>query len=57
MVRLEPKYDTDPEFAAALATAADAGVELYAYTCDLTPERILCVLECRSRRGTSRDDL
>ena len=39
-VRLEPKYDTDPEFAAALATAADAGVELYAYTCDLTPERI-----------------
>ncbi|MEZ4582791.1 MAG: DNA/RNA nuclease SfsA [Caldilineaceae bacterium] len=27
------------------------------HTCDLTPERILCVLECRSRRGTSRDDL
>ncbi|MEZ4611510.1 MAG: hypothetical protein R2838_14955 [Caldilineaceae bacterium] len=28
----------------ALATAADAGVELYAYTCALTPERIVLEL-------------
>ena len=42
-VRLEPKRDTDPDFAAALATAAGAGVEMIAYTCTLTPERIeLC---------------
>lgn len=38
--RLEPKRDTDPAFAAALATAAEAGVELYAYVCELTPSRI-----------------
>lgn len=37
---LEPNRRTDPDFAAALAVARNAGVELYAYTCRLTPRSI-----------------
>ncbi|MBX2998228.1 MAG: DNA/RNA nuclease SfsA [Caldilineaceae bacterium] len=39
-VRFSPFTERDPEFAAALARAADNGVSIYAYTCDLTTRSI-----------------
>lgn len=35
---LEPNACTDPAFAAALKSAADAGVQVCAYACNVTPE-------------------
>jgi len=37
---LAPQWTSDPQFAQTLVDAAKAGVELYAYTCHLTPESI-----------------
>lgn len=37
---LRPYAEADPAFAAALARAASRGVELYAYTCRVTPRAI-----------------
>jgi sugar fermentation stimulation protein A len=34
---VEPHWGTDPDFGHALAAAAQAGVQLLAYTCRLTP--------------------
>lgn len=38
--RFEPNRSTDPEFANALADAAEAGVNILAYTCSVTPDSI-----------------
>jgi sugar fermentation stimulation protein A len=49
-VRFTPNRATDPDFAAALADAATAGVEIIPYTCTVTPagislaERVAVVL-------------
>jgi sugar fermentation stimulation protein A len=32
--------DLDPTYAAGLTVAADAGVEVLAYACDITPEAV-----------------
>jgi sugar fermentation stimulation protein A len=32
--------DLDPTYAAGLETAADAGVEVLVYACDITPESV-----------------
>ena len=32
-----PHYETDPDFGNALKTASDAGVEVLAFSCDVTP--------------------
>ena len=37
MKYLEPNFDTDPEFAAALKRAAEAGVRVKAYCCRVVP--------------------
>ena len=37
---IEPKWETDPDFGAALVDAAAAGVELHAYRCHLTVKAI-----------------
>ena len=37
---IEPKWETDPDFGAALVDAAAAGVELHAYRCHLTVNTI-----------------
>lgn len=39
-VLLRPYAEADPAFAAAVARAASSGVELYAYTCRVTPRAI-----------------
>ena len=36
----EPNRSTDPAFADALREAADAGVNVLAYTCTVTPDSI-----------------
>lgn len=36
-----PNTDTQPEFGAALERAAKAGVEIYAYDCEVTPDTII----------------
>lgn len=36
----EPNRSTDPAFASALAEAAEAGVNIIAYTCSVTPDSI-----------------
>lgn len=38
--RFEPARDIDPDFAAAFDIARRAGVEVYAYACDMSPEAI-----------------
>ena len=38
--RFEPNRSTDPAFADALKEAADAGVNILAYTCTVTPDSI-----------------
>lgn len=38
--RFRPHPTADPAFANRLRTAAEAGVELYAYTCNVSPERV-----------------
>lgn len=44
-----PNYDTHPEFAAALSEAAEAGVEVYAFDCEVTQDsvRIMDPVEIR----------
>jgi len=37
---LSPNWETDPDFARALADAHAAGVEVYAYTCGLTTKKV-----------------
>ena len=37
----EPNRSTDPAFADALKDAADAGVNILAYTCDVTPDSMV----------------
>ena len=37
----EPNRATDPEFADALKEASDAGVNILAYTCDVTPDSMV----------------
>jgi sugar fermentation stimulation protein A len=38
--RLSPAQDTDPVYAAALRAAAQSGVEIFAYACDVSPTGI-----------------
>jgi sugar fermentation stimulation protein A len=60
-VRFSPYAERDPEFAAALTRAADNGVSIYAYTCDLTTrsirlaQEIPVVLGRESKRLEIRD--
>lgn len=42
-----PNRDTHPEFAEALEKAAEAGVEIYAYDCQVTPEEITLAEEVK----------
>lgn len=44
---LAPNRETDPAFAQALAAARTAGVEVYAYTCELTTAEIRLAREIR----------
>jgi sugar fermentation stimulation protein A len=37
----EPNRATDPEFADALKEASDAGVNILAYTCTVTPDSMV----------------
>ena len=39
-ISIAPNRQTDPAFADALATAKEAGVELYAFTCGVTTRRV-----------------
>ncbi len=40
VLRFEPNRATDPEFADALVSAHEAGVNVLAYTCEVTPDSI-----------------
>jgi sugar fermentation stimulation protein A len=43
--RLQPQWERDPAFGQALAAAAAAGMELYAYTCTLTTAEVALARE------------